>query len=152
MGGYENRKYESLAQTDFKSEIASISINYDFSAISKFSLTGLRRTRESFFVDLAANSSNYFVENRISFNVDYKMTYKISVNLDTYYGLNDYTDEVDRKDTLSGVDVSLKYNIKPWLSTGVGYAYQQRDSDLDSVLYSEDYQVNRYSLKLSAVF
>lgn len=143
MGGYENRKYESAAKTDFKSEIASVSINYDFSSISKFSLTGVRRMQESF-----KSSSNYFVENRISLNVDYRMTHKVSVNLDTYYGLNDYSSDVDRKDTLSGVDVNLKYNIKPWLSTGVGYAYQQRDSDLDS----EDYQVNRYSLNLKAVF
>ena len=152
MGGYENRKYESAAKTDFKSEIASLSINYDFSPISKFTLTGARKTQESFFVDLASNSSNYFVENRISLKMDYKMTHKVSANLDTYYGLNDYTDDVDRKDTLSGVNVNLKYDVRPWFAIGAGYAYMQRDSDLDTLLYSEDYQVNRYSLNLSAVF
>lgn len=144
VGGYENRKYESLAKTDFKSEVASISINYDFSTISKFSLTGARKTEESF-----TSSSNYFVDNRISLNIDHKMTHKVSVNLNSYYGVNDYPDDVDnRKDNLSGVDLNLKYNIRPWLSTGVGYAYKQRDSNLDP----EDYQVNRYSLNLSAVF
>ncbi|MDT8318318.1 MAG: outer membrane beta-barrel protein [bacterium] len=152
MGGYQSRKYESAAKTDFNRELASLSINYDFSEFSKFSLTGARKTEESFFVDLSGNSSNFFIENRISLNVAYKMTYKVSANLDTYYGVNDYTDDVDRKDTLSGLELNLKYNVKPWLSAGVGYAFEQRDSDLDPLLYSYDYQVNRYNLKLSALF
>lgn len=152
MGGYQERKYESSAKTDFKSEIASVSINYDFSDFSKFSLRGARKTQESFFVDLSGSASNYFVDNRISLNIDYKMTYKVSVNLNSYYGVNDYTDDVDRKDTLSGVDLNLKYDLKPWFAIGAGYAYMQRDSDLDPFLYSEDYQDNRYNINLSAVF
>ena len=143
MGGYHSRKYESSAKTDFKSETASISLNYDFSTFSKFSMSGARKTEESFW-----SSSNYFVDNSISLNIDYKMTYKVSVNLNSYYGVNDYPDDVDRKDNLSGVDLNLKYDIRPWLSTGVGYAYKQRDSSLDS----EDYQDNQYNINLSAVF
>ena len=152
MGGYQERKYESSAKTDFRSEIASVSINYDFSNFTKFSLTGARKTQESFFMDLTGSSSNYFVDNRISLNIDYKMTYKVSVNLNSYYGVNDYSDDIDRKDSLSGVNLNLNYNVKPWFAIGAGYGYMQRDSDLDPLLYSEDYQVNRYSLNLSAVF
>ena len=143
MGGYQNRKYESSAKADFSREIVSISLNYDFSPLTKFSLLGARKTEESFW-----SSSNYFVDNRISLKIDYKMTYKVSVNLNSYYGINEYPRSVDRKDNLSGVDLNLKYNIRPWLSTGVGYAYKQRDSSLDS----EDYQDNQYNINLSAVF
>lgn len=143
MGGYTDRKYESAAKADFQRTIASLSMNYDFSSFTKFSLMGKRKIEESF-----KSSSNYFVANIISLNIDYKMTYKVSVNLDTYYGVNDYPDDVDRRDNLSGVGLNLKYNIRPWLSTGVGYAYKQRDSSLDS----EDYQDNLYKINLRAVF
>ena len=160
MGGYVERKYKSSANTDFRREIASIAINYDFSPITKFSLQGERKIQESFFVydEVTLNSSNYFVESRISLNIDYKINYKVSANLGSYYGISEYPKVIDRKDYLSGVDLKLKYDIRPWLSTGVGYAYKQRDSSLDPLLYSDpssyskDYQDNRYSINLSAVF
>ena len=152
MGGYTDRNYKSSAKTDFKRTVASLAINYAFSPFTKFAIKGERKVEESFFVDLAGKSSNFFVGSRISLNIDYRVTNKVSINIDSYYGLNDYPSSVDRKDNLSGVDVNLKYDIKPWLSTGIGYAYKQRDSSLDPWNYSVDYRSNRYDIKLSAVF
>lgn len=153
MGGYTDRDYESPAKADFRRKVASLLIHYDFSSFLKFSVKGERKIEESFFVEkITGNSSNSYADSRVSLNIDYKITYKVSVNLDSYYGVNDYPGKVDRKDNLSGIDLNLKYNIKPWLSTGVGYAYQERDSSLDPLLYSVDYQDNRYNINLSATF
>ena len=53
------------------------------------------------------------------------------------YGEEDYTGSV-REDELYGVEASYTYAMRRWLDLGLGYRYEERESDLNSLDYDRN--------------
>ena len=71
-------------------------------------------------------------------------TSAISTTVSFGTGDDDY-DETNRSDDVTNYGISLDYEFRRWLSIGVAYDFDERDSNINAF----DYERNIYSLNVS---
>jgi hypothetical protein len=81
-----------------------------------------------------------------------QMTYHILATLDLYYTLDEYKGSVfvagdprQRDDQTYSATAGLNYAPRGWLSFGLEYGYEERDSNFDAY----DYSVHRVLLRIT---
>ena len=147
--GYDKRDYESAANEDFSTVVIDLKVTQEFSELAKLSIAGQRNNVESFYT-LAGVESNFYTESKLSISFDQKINHKVSANLKGYFGSNEYNNTT-RKDDLIGYSLDVNYDIQPWLTASVGYAYKERDSNvIVTNVNVEDYEDTQFFVRLKA--
>jgi uncharacterized protein (PEP-CTERM system associated) len=88
-----------------------------------------------------ADKNEYFEDTSVGFNLRQEFLRKLVFSAGFTYSLNDYENAtavdvwgrpVDRKDNNYIATAGLDYNIQEWISLGVAYKYNQKNSNDDS--------------------
>lgn len=130
--------------------VAATSITYRLARQTRVTLDVSNDLRQ-----VGANTSNYYEDTRVGLNFGHVFLEKMKVQAGiTYRQWDYYRFSRDEDDYIASLDVD--YSVRPWLTVGAGYFYKEKQSDSKSLAdnYGEihEYTVNRYVLRLSAVF
>ena len=134
--GMFDREYDSGLREDDDGFSWEIDLTYEPRSYSSWTLTSGRETRETNGLGDAVDSSN----TELRWNHDWAS--RSSTHIAVNFGTDDYTGS-EREDDLWGVDASYNYAWKRWLDLGIGYRYEDRDSEIDL----RDYSRNEYYLQ-----
>ena len=149
--GYLWKKYENLFDVngdryeDLDTWIAGTLINYTISPLTALSLGITRAPRV-----LGSSTNTYFVDTGIGTNLKQMLLARLSLTIGASYNKNDYNQPVNnpREDDNYRVNVGLTYEIRYWLTTGVGYTYWKKDSNFEEYSFTN----NRFMVSLSALY
>jgi hypothetical protein len=138
---------------------------YTLSAGMKHSFT----ERTGLVVDLARASQEsdfqenpYYLRTTIDASLSHRLTSKLNGKVGVRYGRDEYPNATtfdspndtagpesgERTDTTLGAGVSLGFDATRWLTLGLAYGIEQRDSNFDAF----DFDVNRVTLSAKAAF
>jgi hypothetical protein len=116
--------------------VAETSLNYKPIESTTLSLTLARAVRVT-----GADKNEYFEDTSVGFNLRQEFLRKLVFSAGFTYSLNDYENAtavdiwgrpVDREDDNYIATAGLDYNIQDWISLGVAYKYNQKNSNDDS--------------------
>lgn len=97
----------------------------------------------------------YYKDTGISIEVSQEILFDFLLNAGISFSKNDYND-FGRDDDLYGAKLGIDYLIRPWLTTGLRYEYQQKDSDSDLLISNfgsfNEYKDNRIGLFIRASY
>jgi len=144
-GGYTWKNFESQAHKDFKTWVASIDLNHEFSDYTSLRLVGQRVVNETTLLD-----ARYFATTGMYGEFTHKFTYKIAGVLKGSYGEDKFSDAVDpetkvRKDIVTAGGAGLKYQMRDWLEFAIDYNHRERNSNIDRI----DYKENAYMVTIN---
>ncbi len=135
--GYMWKRYNNSldtagnVRTDRDTWVAATNINFDATATTVLSLNLARTTR-----DQAADSSTFFYDTGIGFNVRQTILTRFFATAGVLYSLNDYntaptgyTNIGDRSDKNYIANAGLDYKIREWLTCGIAYKYNKKTSN-----------------------
>jgi hypothetical protein len=125
--------------------IAGTHINYTISPVTAlaFSLTRVPRYRGS-------NTNTVFADTGIGLNLRQILLAKLSLTAGASYSKNDYNQPVvnPREDDNYRANIGLTYQVRYWLTTGVGYTYWEKNSNFEEY----DFTNNQVLVSLSAEY
>lgn len=130
VGAYD-RTYDSNARTDDDGFSWEVDLTYKPRTYSRFNLESRRYTQETNGLGDAVDTNM----TTLSWNHDWSS--RSSTILSLGGGQEDYTSS-DRSDDIYDVEASYNYAFRRWVDFGVGYRYEDRDSDLDLFDYSRN--------------
>ena len=125
--------------------IAATSISYTATPTVGLALSLTRALRET-----GSGDNEYFEDTGIGVNMKKAIKSKFILTVGGVYSVNDYNIPLTRtrEDDIYKVNIGLDYLIQDWLNAGVGYKYEEKDSN-----YSEnDYADTQFIILLSAVY
>jgi hypothetical protein len=149
--GYQLMDYENAADAegdryDGKDTwIAATSITYTATPTIGFALGLTRALRET-----GSGDNEYFEDTGLGINMKKLIKSKFNLTVGGVYSVNDYNIPLTRprEDDIYKVNIGLDYLIQDWLTAGVGYRYEKKDSN-----YSEyDYTDTQFIISLSGVY
>lgn len=149
--GYQLMDYENTADLegdryDGKDTwIAATSITYTATPTIGLSLSLTRALRET-----GSGDNEYFEDTGIGVNMKKVIKSKFILTVGGVYSVNDYNTPLTRprEDDSYRVNVDLDYLIQDWLTAGIDFRYEKKDSN-----YSEnDYTDTQFIILLSAVY
>jgi len=149
--GYQLMDYKNVADVegdryDGKDTwIAATSITYAATPTIGLALNLTRALRET-----GSSDNEYFEDTGIGINIKKLVLPKFTLTAGGVYSVNDYNTPLTRprEDDSYKVNVDLDYLIQDWLTAGVGYRYEKKDSN-----YSENsYADTQFLISLSAVY
>ncbi len=148
-GGWQEVDYDG-PQEDFGGGVFSIDVVHHCTETLLLTLGATRQAIESTYL-----SNYYFTSTQVRVGLEKSMGPKVRLSVSGFYANNDYPERTayaggmgEREDDIWAASVGLKYNIQTWLSTSLSYRHEERDSNQD--VY--DYEDNRVSLGVSAIF
>lgn len=135
--GYQWKRYDheftSAAQTARREEkntwIAATAINFMPTEGTNIAMNLSRAVRST-----ASDTNEQFVDTSIGLNLQQKLLLKLTLNTGLTYSRNEYNLPVgsERTDNNYLANVGLDYNIQDWLTVGIGYNYNRKDSNIES--------------------
>jgi hypothetical protein len=138
-GGVKYQSYENselIHDDDYFNFIARGGIDYSMSEDDILKMTLERGTYESRYRDM-----NYYELNSAGFDYEHKYN-KWAMGLFGHAQLNRYpnestegTETAKRKDKFYSLGLSLRYDVRKWLSCAARYEYLTRDSNLSTFDY-----------------
>jgi len=149
--GYEWRDNENttdvndLPYDNKNSWIASTAIFYDATSKTRLFLNISRCIRPS-----GANTSEYFEDTVMRLGFRQKFLTDFTLSVSGLYGTNDYNlpEDNKRKQQNYKANIGFDYQIQDWLSTGIEYTYSDKDSNNPE----DEFTVNQFAIKISAVY
>lgn len=148
-GGYALKDFNDATLDDFSGFVLGVEVEHHMDEWTSFRLDALRDVNET---NMA--TANYYTTTGVGVEATHGFTEKIGSTLRLSYGLDEYSNDV----TIGGVTKTRKdntwifqwdgvYKIQEWLNTLLRYEYRNRDSNFDSLSYSE----NRILFEISSV-
>lgn len=149
-GGFQHRTYQkSLGSAADKKTTGGYSLQLDWFPVAKTQVLmyGNRANIESLYLD-----SRYYIST-LNYVSVFRELNKFKAGLGfSYETLNypekTYTTNARRSDTIANIFSSLDYNVRKWLTAGVGYAYKTRRSNEGS----NNYVDNMVSMQIKGMF
>lgn len=135
LGNFD-RSYKSPDREDDDGFSWEVDVYYKPRTYSVFHLTSERFSQETNGIGDSVNTQ----ETRLDW--DHNWNGRSSTRLSALFRNEDYSGQ-DRQDDLYGVEAVYSYAMRRWVDLGVGFRYEDRNSDVD--LY--DYDRNRIFLK-----
>jgi hypothetical protein len=127
--GFFERSYESLEREDDDGFSWEVDVYYKPRTYSVVNLASRRFSQETNGLGDAVNTAE------TSLKWDHDWSSQSSTALTGLYQTDDFRGS-ERKDKVWGAEASYKYAMRRWLDLGVGYRYEDRNSDFD--LYDYD--------------
>ncbi len=147
--GWQNRDYDG-ERDDWSGGVFSVDIIHRCTETLLLSIGGSREAIESTYL-----TNNYYASTEARVGLEKALSFKISVSASAFYANSNYPEPTleqgrygERDDDIWGARLGVRYNIQPWLSTGVTYTHEQRNSNQNTY----DYEDNRVSVGVWAVF
>ena len=118
-----------------------IDLNYLLRSYSRFNLESKRYFEETNGLGDGVDTSR----TTLSWNHDWSS--RASTRMSFQFGTEDYTDS-EREDDRYSIEAAYTYALYRWMDLGLGYRYQDRDSDLSRYDFSrnEAYLEAKFSL------
>jgi hypothetical protein len=129
--GMYDRQYDSSFRKDDDGFSWEVDLTYRPRTYSWFNLESKRYSEETNGLGDAIDAN----KTTLSWNHDWNS--RSSTVMSFMYGNEDYTAS-DREDDRYGVQATYNYNFRRWVDFGVGYRYEDLDSDLDFYDYSRN--------------
>ena len=125
--------------------IAATSITYTATPTIGLALSLTRGLRET-----GSSDNEYFEDTGIGVNMKKMIKSKFILNAGGVYSANDYNLPVTRprEDESYKISIGLDYLIQDWLTAGVGYTYEKKDSNYGI----NDYTDTRFIISLSGAY
>ena len=145
--GYQWKDYDNELDTDGNryedknTWIASTKVAFRARPTTMLALSLTRALRE-----LGSDTNEYFEDTGIGMNLQQAILRRITMSVGGVYSQNDYN--TSREDDNYELKISLDYRIGDWLTAGVGYGYNKKDSNRAA----NDYTDNQFMISLSAVY
>ncbi len=139
--GYLDRDYDNPAATDYSGEVWNVGMYWEPRAKLSFELDAWHKLRA--YVDA---ESDYFVGDGFSIKPTWKPTTAIELAATYSYENQDYVGntlllppiDTGREDTVQSVQVSLEWTPRDFLSLGLAYRWNDRDSNRDFRSYGQN--------------
>ncbi|MHB8772554.1 MAG: outer membrane beta-barrel protein [Syntrophales bacterium] len=151
--GYQWKKYDhqftdagrTASRDDKNTWIAATAINYMPTVGTNIALNLSRAVR-----DTASDTKEQFVDTAVGLSVQQKLLLKLVLNAGFTYSRNEYNLPVgnERTDKNYLANLGLDYNIQEWLTVGVGYNLNRKDSNIDI----QEYTDNRFIAQVKVVY
>ncbi|MHB8909246.1 MAG: outer membrane beta-barrel protein [Syntrophales bacterium] len=151
--GYQWRKYDhqftdaaQSAQRDDKNTwIAATSINFMPTEATLIVLNIVRAVRST-----ASDTNEQFVDTGIGLTLQQRLLLKLTLRAGVNYSRNEYNVPIgnERTDNNYLANVGLDYHIQDWLTVGIGYNYNRKDSNIDI----QEFTDNQYLAQLKVVY
>ncbi len=137
-------------QTDYEGLVANVDLTYRITDDDTARLAYIRTVRLSTFSD-----NGWYRQDKISASYAKRFLRKWILTPEFGWQFNDYPEVATlggstkrREDNFWLGGVSLRYEIKQWLGTGITYLYRHRDSNLDSL----DFKNNRITFDVTLAY
>lgn len=134
--GIYDREYDSALREDDDGFSWEVDVTYSPRTYSSLNLESRRYTQETNGLGDAVDTN----ETSLTWEHDWASRSRTTVG--AYVGTDDYTGS-EREDDRWGVDLSYTYALRRWIDLGIGYRYEDRESDITIF----DYNRNEYYLK-----
>jgi hypothetical protein len=152
--GFQDRQLSDVGgqgpQSDFDGLVANVDVVYTPSVSDIVRLNYTRAARTSTF-----RTNGWYRQDRISLSYRKRFLRKWLLTPRGSWQLHDYPELATvggvterRKDHFFQLGASLRYEIQEWLSTGFGYNFRSRNSNLDTL----DYENNRFTFDVTVAF
>ncbi len=133
--GFKIKDYNSSDRDDFTNAVVHTFLNYDPLERVNIFLSYKREAFESTYP-----GSNYYTGDHLRTDVNYKFGGNWVANANAKYLHNGYPENAPtvnkkREDNIWGVGAGLDYVWKEWMTFGVGYEFDQRDSNISGKNY-----------------
>ena len=149
--GYQNRWLDEVPgkgrSTDYQGLVANVDLLYNPDLNSSVRLGYVRTVRTSTFQD-----NGWYRMDDIFLTYKKRFMQKWILTPEAGWQMNDYPEDGTtqgitkrRRDNFWRVSISLRYEIKDWLSTGIAYKFLTRNSDIDPF----DFNNNRVSVDVT---
>lgn len=145
--GYGSRAFDDPSMSDTSDIVLEAQIDHQFTAKTSAFLRAYRRQEETTIETTDYNLSQY-----AGLGLSQQMTYRIQVELGFDYTQDEYTggsavvgDPRQRDDQTHSVSAGLNYAPRGWLSFGLEYGYERRESNFDEFEYTN----NRVMLRVT---
>jgi len=137
--GFRYQDYERKTVKDYAQITAFGNLRYDITERTTFNLYGETRPEESSYAD-----NSFYISNIIGLKGDHLLTKRIAVEggvfwaYDRYLSLSTEGDQsAKRRDTLWGINLGLKYELRKWWLLDAMYVAKQRDSRFNNFDYND---------------
>jgi hypothetical protein len=129
--GYYDREYDSGERSDDDGFSWEVDVTYKPRTYSRLNLESKRYFEETNGLGDAVDT------NQTSLSWDHDWNTRSSTGMRFMVGTEDYTGSA-REDDLYGIEASYIYALRRWVDLGVGYRYEDRDSDLSLFDYTRN--------------
>lgn len=136
--GYEDKDFDSAARTDVDNTMWEVGATWQPRSYSSFTLNTRRGTDEG-----SQGAEDYIETTRTSLSWDHDWNSYLSS--EASYSFTDEEYEGGRQDETDEFAVGVNYDLRRWVSVGIGYKFK----DIDSTLPSETLDRNIYQAKLT---
>lgn len=131
--GVYDREYDSFSRKDEDGFSWDIDLQYKPRTYSKFDFGTRRYSQETNGLGNSINTDEYTAVWRHDWNS------RSSTGMSLLYANDDYTgDNAQRDDERFAVEASYKVAVRRWFDLGLGYRYENRDSNRPSLGYSQN--------------
>jgi hypothetical protein len=151
--GYQWRTYDhqftdalqTARREDKNTWIAATSINFMPTERTLIIMNLTRAVRST-----GSDTNEQFVDTGIGLSLQQKLLLKLSLRAGLTYSRNEYNVPVgsERTDNNYLANVGLDYSIQEWLTFGVGYNYNRKDSNIDI----QEFTDNQYVAQVKVVY
>jgi hypothetical protein len=147
--GYQWKAYQNEIDRDGNiyddknTWVSSTQVSFQATPTTAFALGITKALRQS-----GSETSEYFEDTGVGINVQKLISTKFILTAGMVYSINSYNMPLDnpRDDNNFKLTAGLDYKIMNWLTAGLGYEYQKKDSNYEEYSYTD----NRFTISLSA--
>ncbi len=136
--GYEDKDFDSAAREDVDNTMWEVGVTWQPRSYSSFTLNTRRGTDEG-----SQGAEDYIETTRTSLGWNHDWSSYVST--EASYAFTDEEYENGREDETDEFALGLNYELRRWVSVGVGYKYK----DIDSTDPTETLDRNIYQVKLT---
>jgi len=147
--GYQWRSYQNSTDPqgnryeEKDTWVSATQVSFQAKPTAAFALALTRALRQS-----GAESSEYFEDTGVGINFQKQVSTKFILTAGAVYSINSYNlpKSKAREDDNFELSAGLDYHIKEWLTAGIGYKYQKKDSNYERYSYTD----NQFSISVRA--
>ena len=152
--GFQDRQLGDVPgqgqQSDYAGVVADVDLLYRYSQRDSTRLSYNRTVRTSTFAD-----NSWYRRDRIALSHSKRFLRKFVMTPILGWQFNDYPESATvggqtkrRDDHFFQAEISLRYEIKEWLSTGAAYRFRSRQSNLNAL----DFENNRFIFDITLAY
>lgn len=138
--GYTWAQFDEANVEDLDGYAIDTNLIYDFSEITRFTLTAQRAIQQP--TQSAREAGDYFVYTTVGLTITHRKWERITTQLDFSYSSRDYTEILSsssvREDDYYRAGLSVEYAMRRWISFALAYRFQQNNSDIATEDYTEN--------------
>ncbi|GGC06657.1 hypothetical protein GCM10011352_36100 [Marinobacterium zhoushanense] len=136
--GWGTKEFDDASKDDADKTMWEVGVTWEPRTYSAFTLETNRYVAEG-----SEGAENYIDTTSTSVNWNHQWSSFVSSDLNYAFINEDY--ENDREDDTNRIGAGLTYELRRWMSVGVGYQYK----DVDSNVSGESYDRNQYQVTLT---